>query len=251
MENINNTFFDGYYKEVWKTIIPAELTTREVDFMIAYFDLQAGQHVLDMMCGYGRHAIALARKGIQVTAVDNLGDYIDEIEAVAHEEKLPLQAVQADIAKFNPANAAPADLAICMGNSFNFFSAEEATAILANLYGLMKNGGQLLINTWSLTEIAVKQFTPRSWSYAGDLRIISESAYLFSPSRIETKQLILAPDGSTETKEAVDYIFSIPEMEALLQRSGFRVKEVYSIPGRKKFALGDPRAYIIAEKEQA
>jgi len=26
------------------------------------------------------------------------------------------------------------------------------------------------------------------------------------------------------------------------------MKEIYSIPGRKKFTLGDPRAYIVAEK---
>ena len=34
MGNINDTYFDGHYKEIWKTIIPAELTGKEIDFII-------------------------------------------------------------------------------------------------------------------------------------------------------------------------------------------------------------------------
>ena len=76
MENVNNTYFDGYYKEIWRSYIPPELTVKETDFMIRHFNLQPGNKVLDIMCGYGRHAIALAEKGISVTAVDNLSEYI-------------------------------------------------------------------------------------------------------------------------------------------------------------------------------
>jgi hypothetical protein len=51
-----------------------------------------------------------------------------------------------------------------------------------------------------------------------------------------------------EKKKAVDYIFSVAEMEALLDKAGFTLKEIFSIPGKKKFTLGEPRAYIVAEK---
>ena len=48
MSNINDTFFDGYYKDIWKAIIPEELTNRESDFLINYFNLKAGNRVLDL-----------------------------------------------------------------------------------------------------------------------------------------------------------------------------------------------------------
>ena len=83
MENINNSYFDGYYKDIWRTLIPSELTVKETDFMLQYFSLQPGNKVLDLMCGYGRHAISLAEKGIEITAVDNLDEYITEINEVA------------------------------------------------------------------------------------------------------------------------------------------------------------------------
>lgn len=86
MDNINDNFFDGYYKDIWRTLIPEELTVKEVDFMIPFFNLGSGSKVLDLMCGYGRHALGLARKGITVTAVDNLSAYINEVKAIAEKE---------------------------------------------------------------------------------------------------------------------------------------------------------------------
>ena len=112
----------------------------------------------------------------------------------------------------------------------------------------LKSGGYFFINTWMLAEIAFNSFREKAWTDVGDLKFITESKYFFQPSRIETDHLILAPDGKIETKKAVDYIYSIAETEQLLNEAGFVMKDVYSVPGRRKFTLGEVRAYIIAEK---
>jgi 2-polyprenyl-3-methyl-5-hydroxy-6-metoxy-1,4-benzoquinol methylase len=246
MPNINDNFFDGHYKEIWRTIIPDELTVKEVDFMLPYFNLQAGSKVLDLMCGYGRHSIALARKGMFVTAIDNLGAYTNEISETAEKEQLPLKVITADVIGHTIDDQF--DLAICMGNSLNFFDAADTTKFLSNISAHLKKGGHLLINSWSIAEIAVKNFTPKSWSAVGDLKFLSDSVFLFQPSRIETTCTIIAPDGKNEVKTGIDYIFSLNEMDSMLKAAGLSLKEVYSIPGRKKFTVGEPRAYLVAEK---
>ena len=246
MSNINDSFFDGYYKEIWRTIIPEELTVKEVDFMIPYFNLQQGDQVLDLMCGYGRHAIALAKKGMAVTAVDNLGDYISEISEVAEKEQLPLKAVKTDVLRYR--SGEEFDLVLCMGNSLNFFNAAEVSKLLGIIAAHLKKGGRLLINSWSIAEIAMKNFKEKSWSRIGDLKFLTDSKFLFQPARIETESTIISNDGKTETKTGVDYIFSINEMETMLGKGGLTLKKVYSIPGRKEFVPGEPRAYIVAEK---
>src|SRR5688572_13278765 len=131
MANINDTYFDGQYKDIWKALIPAEFTVKEVDFMMQYFNLQPGNRVLDLMCGYGRHTLALAEKGIEVTAVDNLGDYIEEIRVKANEKQLPVVAEKQDVANYKPVGMY--DLVICMGNSLNFFDAEDVQKIFQNV----------------------------------------------------------------------------------------------------------------------
>jgi cyclopropane fatty-acyl-phospholipid synthase-like methyltransferase len=246
MDNINNSYFDGHYKDIWKSIIPAELTVKEIEFILRYFNLTKGDKVLDLMCGYGRHAISLAQNGIEVTAVDNLKEYIDEIRSIVNDEGLSVKAVKADIITyiFNDTF----DLAICMGNSIGFFSRDEIIKLLSSVSRSLKKNGQLLIHTWSLAEIAIPEFKERTWSIVNELRYLADAKYLFHPTRIETETTIIQQDGTTEVKLAVDYIFSIAEMEQILNQAGFILKEIFSIPGKKVFALGEPRAYIVAEK---
>jgi len=246
MSNINDTFFDGNYKKIWRTIIPEELTMKEVDFMIPYFNLVTGSRVLDLMCGYGRHATALCRKAIEVTAVDNLADYINEIKVVAEKENLPIKLFQTSVIDFKTEDRF--DLTICMGNSLNFFDADDTVKILSNICSFLKTGGHLLINSWSIAEIVVKNFKEKSWSQVGDLKFLTDSKLLFCPTRIETESIIISQDGKTEIKQGIDYIFSLNEMATMLKMAGLALKEVYSIPGRKKFTVGDPRAYLVAEK---
>src|SRR6187455_42203 len=151
MSNINDTYFEGHYKDIWRAIIPDDLTVKEVDFIQSYFDLQPGSKVLDLMCGYGRHSLGLARKGMGVTAVDNLHEYISEVKEIADSEQLPLKAVEADVAKYTPDQIF--DLVICMGNSLNFFNADQTLQILKKAAGCLRPGGRFLLNTWSLAEI--------------------------------------------------------------------------------------------------
>lgn len=246
MNNINDTYFDGYYKEIWRTAIPDILTEKEVDFIIPFFNLQAGSKVLDVMCGYGRHAIALAKKGINVTAVDNLVDYITEIEKISEAEHLPLKALQSDIIDFKADDIF--DLVICMGNSLNFFNKKDTVSLLKAFSSCLKSGGQVLINTWSLAETVMKNFKEKSWNKVGELKFLTESKFLFHPARIETESIVITPDCKTEVKTGIDYIFSLNEMEDMLNAAGLTLKEIYSVPGKKIFALGEPRAYLIAQK---
>src|SRR5215203_2808441 len=92
-ENVNNSFFNGYYKDIWRQFFPEKTTKGEVDFIVDQANLNPGSYVLDLMCGYGRHAVEFARRKIHVTAVDNLPDYINEINEKSKFEKLPLECI--------------------------------------------------------------------------------------------------------------------------------------------------------------
>lgn len=247
MSNINDFYFDGHYKDLWRTIIPDELTVKEVDFIIPYFNLQPGHKVLDLMCGYGRHAIALAKKGIEVTAVDNLEVYISEIKEVITKENLPVKTVTTDVINYHPEEKF--ELAICMGNSFNFFEEADALKLLSTIASSLQTGGHLLINSWSIAEIAYNNYTSRSWSQIDDIKFLNELKFLLHPTRMETESIMINADGKSEIKNGIDYIYSLNEMEKMMNQAGLLLKEVYSIPGRKKFTLGEPRAYLVAQKK--
>jgi SAM-dependent methyltransferase len=246
-ENINNTFFDGVYKEVWKKMVPKGLTEAEVDFIEEICNLEKGNHVLDLMCGFGRHALELGRRGYKVTALDNSSAYIDEIKNKVKEENLPVESRVTDVV--NSFFQGSFDAAICMGNSFAFFDEEAALQLLKKLSAVLPVGSKFIINTWAIGEIAIRYFQERTWlNVEGGYKHLTENKYLFNPTRIETDTFIIAPEGTMEVIKGVDYIFTISELQSLLRKGDFELKEVFYTPRKRKFVLGDNKAYIVAER---
>ena len=245
-ENVNNSFFDGHYKDIWRQFFPEKTTQAEVDFIVEEATLKPGGHVLDIMCGYGRHSLELATRGINVTAVDNLPDYINEIKQKSATKNLPVECICVDILEMQIDQEF--DAVICMGNSLQFFDEEDLIRILSNISAQLKTGGKFFINTWSLAEIAIKNFKDKSWSRIGELLFLTDSKFLFHPTRIETSSIIITDKGEKEEKRGIDYIYSISELESMLNKTGFQLKEIHSIPGKKQFTVGEPRAYIVAVK---
>jgi 2-polyprenyl-3-methyl-5-hydroxy-6-metoxy-1,4-benzoquinol methylase len=246
-ENINSDFFKGIYKDVWRKEIPAGLTEAEADFIEEVAHLKNKDNVLDIMCGYGRHSLELARRGYNVSALDNSREYIDEIKIKTSQEKLSVDAVHKDVSETTfPGQY---DAVICMGNSFAFFNAETAFSILKKLFTCLRSGGVFIINTWTIAEIVIKTFQERTWHYIDDYKFLTESKYLFHPTRIESNYTILTSSGKTETLKGIDYIFSFSELETMLNEAGFKMTEVYSTPRKRKYNFGDPRAYILATKQ--
>ena len=246
VSNINNTFFEGSYKDVWRKLIPQGLTEAEADLIEEVCDLQEGSRVLDIMCGYGRHALELGKRGYAVTAVDNLEGYITEINNLALDAGLPVEGVTADVATLKLEGSY--DAIICMGNSFSFFKEEEALSILQKLSAHLNTGGRLLINSWMIGEIAIRHFKEKDWYEVGPYKCIIDNRYRFQPSRIESEQHIINPDGTIEVTKGVDYIFTLSELDILLSKASFSLQQVFSTPRKKPFQLGDSRAYIIGER---
>ena len=244
--NINNTFFEGSYKDVWRGLIPKGLTEAEVDFIEDACQLPEGSRVLDLMCGYGRHTLELGKRGYSVTAVDNLEAYVSEINTHAQAEGLPVKGVVADAAHLILEGTY--DAIICMGNRFSFFKEEEAVSILQKLSSHLRKGGRLVINSWMIGEIAIRHFKEKDWYPVGPYKCIIDNRYRFNPARIESEQHIIHPDGHIEVTRGVDYIFTLSELEALLGKAAFSLQEVFSTPRKKPFQLGDSRAYMVAER---
>jgi hypothetical protein len=140
------------------------------------------------------------------------------------------------------------DAAICMGNSFSFFNKEDTIRLLKKISAHLKPGGVFIINSWIIAEIAIRYFKEKEWYNIDEYKCLLDYKYYFNPSRIESEQMIIAPDSSTEVIKGIDYIYTLNELEGMLKEAGMKIKEVFSTPRKKKFQLGDTRIYVITEK---
>lgn len=247
--NINDSFFKGHYKEVWRRLIPPGLSEAECDFIEQTCGLQKGDAVLDMMCGYGRHALELARRGYAVTAVDNLQEYVEEINSVRVLESLPVEAVADGILQATLSQSYKS--IICMGNSFAFFNKEEARFLLQKISAHLHEQGVFILNSWMIAEIAIRHFKEKDWLKVDGYKYLLEYQFAFFPARIESEHTVISPEGEVEVIHGVDYIFTLDELQELLNEAGLEISSLYSTPRKKPFAMGDSRIYIVIKKREA
>ncbi len=61
-----------WYKRIWisqiKEMSWTEQTVAQVDFIIDFLGLVGTESVLDLACGFGRHALEFARRGDDITS---------------------------------------------------------------------------------------------------------------------------------------------------------------------------------------
>lgn len=100
--------------------------------------------VLDFGCGLGNLAIAAARRGLEVTAVDARATAIARIRETAAAEGLRIDAQNADIGAY--AIPGQFDTIVSIG-LLMFFPRQQARGLLAQIQNHVAAGGTAIINT--------------------------------------------------------------------------------------------------------
>jgi len=101
--------------------------------------------VLDLGCGLGNLALAAARRGCEVTAVDGSAAAIGRIRSVAAAERLALHAVQADLNGWRIEGRYDTVLAIGL---LMFFARPRALELLGDIQTHVAPGGRAVVNAF-------------------------------------------------------------------------------------------------------
>ncbi|GGG20719.1 class I SAM-dependent methyltransferase [Paenibacillus abyssi] len=117
---------------------------REVSNMVGWLKLPAGVPLLDVGCGMGRHALALAGFGYQVTGIDLSGPLLEE--AKRKDESKQVRWVQGDMRQL-PFAAGEFKATVNLFTSFGYFEKEsDNKQVLKQLRRVLAEDGQFLID---------------------------------------------------------------------------------------------------------
>lgn len=240
-------FFDDDYLRIYRPTFTAERTAAEVDFIESMLGVPKGSAVLDLACGYGRHAIAMAGRGYAVTGLDFNADYLEiaGAEAMAAGANVAWRAGDMRALPFTGEFAG----VYSFFTSFGYFGDDDNEQVLAGVARALKPGGRFLLDMmnrdWLLTHPQ-----QRTWTQRDDGALFMEETSLeLAASRVVARQLLIDPQGGPQvTKEYFLRAYTCAELTALLRRHGLVVKEVCGGTDRRPYDTEAHRLVLVAER---
>ena len=130
-----------------------------------------GGDVLDVPCGFGRHAVPLAEAGFRVVGVDRSQTLLDEARRRTHHKRWP-KLVHADYRRLPFADAS-FDAALNLFTSLGYLGDEQDTLALREIGRVLRPGGRLVIELMHRDRL-VSGFREHDWRLLGEGRLLLE-----------------------------------------------------------------------------
>lgn len=145
---MSTNVYSSLWFELFMPLQIEEWTRKEVAFLARHIPLPRYRRVLDLCCGYGRHALLLAERGYEMTGLDR-----DEA-AIAEAQQRAAQAGQAItylVGDMRQVGSVPGtfDAVINMWQSFCYFDEETHQAILRQIHDKLTPGGRFFIDMYN------------------------------------------------------------------------------------------------------
>lgn len=113
--------------------------------------LQRAIRILDLGCGTGRAAIALAHGGHEVTGIDLSQSMLEVAQGKVNACQLPIQLVRGNIVELSMFRDHVFDAAICLFSTLGMISGATARRqALAEAFRVLRPGGQLILHVHQL-----------------------------------------------------------------------------------------------------
>jgi SAM-dependent methyltransferase len=235
-------FFHGLAVDFWLAVAPPP--DGDLPFLENAFGVPAGQTILDVACGAGRHSIALARRGYAVTGVDSSTTCLAEAQRRA--EDVSIEWHRGDMRELPWRDRF--DGALCFGNSFGYCDREGTRVFLRTLAASLKPGAAFVLESGAVAESLLPTLQTRRWMEVGDILYFSSATYDSSDSRLDVDYSFVR-GAVRESRTAHTWIYTIGELREMFAYAGLIVEQLSSTPAGDPFRLGDPRLLLVARKK--
>ena len=230
----------------WRGDLPDE---DEARVMVRLLNAGRGDSLLDVACGYGRHAVVLAQEHhLKVTGIDLSPGIIAAARKRAAQQELKIAYVVKDAREL--AWKSRFDHAIIALNSFSLFSPRDAPLVLRAIHQALTPMGNLFI------DIDNKPFACRYGTSTNDWYLTPggltlQETYFHQDSSVEvSRDLIFTRDDALEVEEFMHFmrIYSQSEITELFGECGYRVEQAYGGWDLSSLGSDSPKILLVGSK---
>ncbi|HEU5309725.1 MAG TPA: class I SAM-dependent methyltransferase [Acidimicrobiia bacterium] len=192
-------------------------TEQEVDFLVEALALSPRMRVLDVGCGPGRHALALARRGYDVVGVDHSAEFVRLARDAAAADGLTVAFEQLDVRDLDRPGEFDATICLCQGG-FGLLGGRDEAAVFGRIAATLRPGGAIAVSAFSAA-FAVRHLEAGE-EYDPATGVLHEVAS------------VRGADGTEAPFDLWTTCFTARELELLARGAGLDAIEVHGVsPG--------------------
>jgi SAM-dependent methyltransferase len=210
-------------------------TDQEVEFLVELLKLPEGARILDVGCGPGRHAIALAERGYEVTGIDVSRRFLELAAASANEAGVKPAFFEVDARQMPFDDEFDAVISLCQGG-FGLMGDDDGL-VMRRMAEALRSSGRLAMTAFSGYFEASH---PREATFDIDNGVVHEMA----PIRDE--------EGTEADMDLWTSVFTPRELRLLSIGVGLIPEHVWSVTpgdyGRRGPSIDDPELLLVARK---
>jgi len=240
------SFFRGLALDLWRAVVPPELTRAEADFLVRELRLAPGARVLDVPCGDGRHAVELAARGHVVTGVDLSAEQLAFARERGAQAGVAVAFHHADMRAL-PWRAA-FDGACCMGNSFGYIEPAACADFLRAVAAALRPGARFVLDTGMVAEALLPRLASHEEMQVGDILFVQDNRYLAGERCVETLYT-MTRGRELQSQTGLQWVWPRQELRSLLAGCGLQPLAEYASIAGDAWTTAAPSMLLLAQRD--
>jgi SAM-dependent methyltransferase len=239
-------YFEHGYAQRWSLGGPSPETRAEVGGLWDRLALRPDAALLDVACGHGRHAVAIAQRGARVTGLDFSDALLHRARHLAAEIGVRVDWTRADMRAL-PFGEGHFRGALLL-DAFGYFEREmEDRLVMREMARVLAPAGRIALKVANADPI-IAAFRPEDREeHAGAVAHIRRQLASDPPRLLETIA-VAGPRGAGEYRRR-QRLYRAPELCAAFEDAGLVVIEVLATAAGTAFdAASAPTIVVIAER---
>lgn len=251
---MSNNWWDNFFDETFANLLLERANEKElenvINFLLKELNLTKGNTVFDQCCGSGDMACQLAKKGLNLVAVDQCEFYINRAIEKANKANLKIDFQVADALTFIPLK--PCDAVVNWYTSFGYSEDDQVNLkMIECAYESLKIGGYFILDYTNPAYI-FQNFQEhkifREKLTNDNLIILKESHVDLERGMFISTWTYIFPDGSQQTKTGESRIYLAKDLKNMVNQCGFKnIRFLGDIYGNQ-LMQNSPRCILIAQK---
>lgn len=238
--------FDEDYLRTLPFLMP-QATQSEAAFVASALEVEPGSQLLDVGCGYGRHAMELAARGYQVVALDLSLPLLLRGADEAQRRGLNINFVHGDMRELSFEDQF--DGAYCLFSTFGYFDDETNKKTMQGISRALKPGARLVIEVLN-RDYLIADLPARVWWEGDGCVVLEEVDFNYFASRIASNRSVVFDDGRQLEQEISMRAYSLHEFGKVLHAAGLRVLEISGSTATRGRFFGNKSREIIVVAEK-